>query len=158
MPAVSTTFILFGVMHGMMEMVKAKYSAKDDNGKWLFPHPYQPWKNVDPKYQDKADKAFRTFKMFENVKEWTFLALPLFWMFSIFGGGLPFMNDQIMDGITLLSGIGYMIGNHMYITGYTKTPADRLKGFKIRRKVVEFWLFGSVVSTVWGSFAKYYYA
>lgn len=154
-PSLTTSFIILGCMHAMSEMVKVKYSAVDEHGKPLLPHPYQPWTATDPKYKEKTDKAFRCFKMFENVKEWTFLALPNMWIFAIFGGGLPLVTDPIMDGIILASGIAYMVGNHWYITGYMEAPKNRLKGFQVRRRVVEFWLLGSVVSVLWGTVTKF---
>ena len=154
-PSGATVLMVFGTFDALKSMVTVRYAAKDDNGKFLFPHPYEPWKTVDPKYQEQADNAYRAFKMFENVKEWTLLSLPVMWVFSIYGGGMPYVTDPIMDGLIVASGGLYMLGNHWYIRGYLSAPEKRLTGFKIRRRVVEFWLFGSFFSVVWGGLARY---
>lgn len=89
-PAGATVLMTLGCFHAMSEMSKSRYAAHDDNGKPLLPHPYTPWKPVlGAKNQEKADDAYRAFKMFENVKEWTLLSLPLMWTFWLYAGSLP---------------------------------------------------------------------
>ena len=148
-PAGATIFMLFGCFSAMKEMVKTRYAAKDDNGKPLLPHPYSPWVPVDPKHQDKADTAYRAFKMFENVKEWTLMSLPLMWLFWLYGGTLPYVTEPMVDGAVVLSSLAYSVGTSWYIFGYIEDASKRLKGFKLRRKVCEFWLFGSAGSFLW---------
>lgn len=156
-PSAVTIFMVFGCAHAMSEMVKPRYAAKDDNGKPLLVHPYEPWNapTDNPKYKEMCDTAFRAFKMFENVKEWTFMALPPMWVFAIYGGDLPYVTDTIMDGMILSSGALYMVANYWYTKGYISAPENRLEGFKLRRKVTEFWLLGSVVSIVWGGLVRF---
>jgi hypothetical protein len=141
--------MLLGCFSAMMEMVKTRYAAKDDNGKPLLPHPYAPWVPVETKYQAKADKAYRGFKMFENVKEWTLMSLPLMWLFWLYGGTLPYITEPLMDGAVVASSLAYVVGTHWYIFGYIESPEKRLKGFNLRRRACEFWLFGSLASFVW---------
>ncbi len=155
-PSATTFVMVFGCVQAMMEMVKLRYAAKDDNGKPLLGHPYEPWNApADPKYKDAVDKAYRSFKMFENVKEWTFLSLPIMWIFAIYGGALPYMTQNIIDGIILSSGALYAISNVMYVYGYVEAPEKRLQGFKLRRKVVNLWLLGSVLSIFWGGLVRF---
>ena len=92
-PTCGTFILVLGCVDAMMQMVHVRYSAeaKDENGKSLLPHPYKPWE-VPVSKQDPTqpppeiyDKAYRAFKMYENVKEWTFLSLPLMWTFAVYG-------------------------------------------------------------------------
>lgn len=154
-PSGATVLMLFGTFDAMKKMIMVRYASVDDNGKPLFPHPYEPWQTVDPKYKEQAGKAYRAFKMFENVKEWTLMSLPLMWVFSIYGGGVPHVTDSIMDGLIMTSSGLYMLGNHWYVEGYISAPKNRLTGFKVRRRVVEFWLFGSFLSVVWGGLSRF---
>jgi hypothetical protein len=157
-PTTATVFMVFGTFHAMKEMAKTRYAANDENGKTLLPHPYEPW-NVrttdNPKHTEACDKAYRAFKMFENVKEWTFMSLPLVWVFAIYGGDLPYATDAMMDGTILVSTGLYMLANAQYIEGYISAPEKRFKGFKLRRKVVEFWLLGCLVSIGYGGLVRY---
>ena len=85
-PSVTSVLMIFGVAHAMKEYVTVKYAAKDDNGKPLLPHPYAPWKPLsskDPKHVEAAEKALRGYRMFENVKEWTFLSLPSTFLYYV---------------------------------------------------------------------------
>mmetsp|Transcript_4775 Transcript_4775/g.7456 ORF Transcript_4775/g.7456 Transcript_4775/m.7456 type:complete len:172 (-) Transcript_4775:279-794(-) len=148
-PAGGTILMLFGCFSAMSEMVKTRYAVKDEKGRPVLPHPYSPWVPVDPKYQLKADAAYRAFKMFENVKEWTVLSLPLKWLFWLYGGTLPYVTQPMVDGAVVLSSIVYLVGTNWYIFGYIQGPEKRLKGFKLRRRVCEFWLFGSAGSFLW---------
>jgi hypothetical protein len=148
-PAGGTIFMLFGCFNAMSEMVKTRYAVKDEKGKSLLPHPYSPWIPVEAKYQDKADAAYRAFKMFENVKEWTLMSLPLMWLFWLYGDSLPFVNESLIDGAVTLSSVAYMVGTNWYTFGYIEGPEKRMKGFRLRRRVCEFWLFGSAGSFLW---------
>lgn len=155
-PSMTSFLMVFGCVQALMEMIKPRYAAKDDNGKPLLPHPYEPWNTpTDPKYKETVDKVYRAFKMFENVKEWTFMSLPIMWIFAIYGGALPYMTDTLMDGIILSTGALYAISNVMYIHGYVEAPEKRLPGFQLRKKVVMCWLLGSFVSLVWGGLTRF---
>jgi hypothetical protein len=114
-----------------------------------LPHPYCPWEKVDPKYQVKADTAYRAYKMFENVKEWTLLSIPLMWTFWLYGGSLPYVTEPMVDTAVGITSLLYFVGTNWYIYGYIEKPEARLKGFKLRRRVCEFWLFGSAGSFLW---------
>ncbi|CAB9497001.1 expressed unknown protein [Seminavis robusta] len=154
-PSGATVVIIFGTLDAMMTMIKTKYSAKDDNGKMLFPHPFAPWTKVDPKYEDQADKALRAWRMFENVKEWTFMSLPLMWIFAGFAGSIPKVTDQMVDIAVVTSTIGYCYGNYLFSKGYIESPEKRLKGFNVRTNVVKFWLGGSAIAVVCTALQKY---
>lgn len=149
-PAGATVVMTLGCFHAMLEMIKTRYAAKDDNGKPLLPHPYTPWTPmVAAKNQEKADDAYRAFKMFENVKEWTLLSLPLMWTFWLYAGSLPFVSDAMADGAVAVSSLVYMVATYWYTVGYMESPEKRLNGFRVRRRVCEFWLFGCSVSFLW---------
>jgi len=141
-----------GIANAMSTMLAVRYKCKDDNAKLLLPNPYEPWNApTDPKYKEATDKAYRSFKMFENVKEWNFMSMPIMWVFAIFGGDLPYMTQGKMDGIILVSGVTYAVATHMFSSGYVQLPEKRLTGFYLRRRVCEFWLVGSLISLVWFS-------
>lgn len=154
-PAGGTFLMVVGCAQAMKEMVAVRYASKDDNDKPLLPHPYSPWDKVDPKYQDQADKAYRAFKMFENVKEWTFLSLPCMWLSSIYGGSLPYVNQNMVDAVTISSCALYALANHWFVQGYIESPENRIKGFSLRTKVVKFWLFGCGVGIFWSSLQRF---
>ena len=163
-PCVTTTLMIFGLLHSMQEYVKIKYKAIDDNGKSLLPHPYEPWikdTTLDKKYLPLVDKAYRAFRMFENVKEWTFLSIPIMFIFHIYGSNLPYISDEkrmfnIMDYVTIGSGMFYLYATNLFIKGYIESANLRLKGFKLRRRLCEFWLFGTIISLLWFVIEKYY--
>lgn len=154
-PAGGTVLILFSTVDALKRWVMTRYAAKDDDGKPLFPLPFAPWVPVDPKYEETAAKVLRAYRMFENVKEWTCLSLPLFWTFAIYGGSIPYVTDGMMDVATIGSALVFMIGNGMYASGYIESLNARVSAFAIRRRTFEFWLFGSVVSVVCGALKKY---
>lgn len=154
-PSTTTFMMVCGVAHAMSAMIKPRYKCKDENGKPLLPHPYEPWKVPDdPKSKEATDKAYRAFKMFENVKEWTFLTMPVMWVFAIYGGDLPYITENMMDGVILISGTVYAAATHMYASGYLEAPDKRITGFKLRRKVAEFWLFGAASALLWGGLMR----
>jgi len=127
-------------------MIKPRYAAKDDNGKSLLPHPYAPWTPVPPKNQAQADEAYRAYKMYENVKEWTFLSLPLLWTSALFGEALPFLTHNRVDALIAGTSLVWMYGNSKYISGYLKSPEDRIFGFRIRTRTTIVWLVVSSLS------------
>jgi hypothetical protein len=146
----------------MMEMIKVRYSdeAKDpETGKSLLPHPYKPWTEPsNDKQKAIFDKAYRSFKMFENVKEWTFMSLPLMWTFAVYGksvtSGMRSMfgvnaKDCYVDGLVVVSALLYSITNRQYSKGYVRSPEERVQPFYLRTNVVKFWLFGSGSSLVY---------
>lgn len=147
--------MLYGCFHAMMEMISVRYQVKDDDGKLIFAHPYEPWKPVDPKYKKDADKAYRAFKMFENVKEWTFMSVPFLWIFALYGGCLPYVDEDIVDVAVIVSSTIYAFGTNRFISGYIESPEKRLSGFKIRRRACEFWLFASVGSILFAAVQRF---
>lgn len=155
-PSTTTVMLVYGIVDALLTMTGERYKCKDDNGKPLLSIPYEPWNApTDPKYKGSTDKAYRAFKMFENVKEWNFMALPPMWVFAVYGGSLPFLTDGMMDGVVLVSGAVYAVATRMFMSGYMDSPEKRLSGFKLRRKVFEFWLFGSAVSLAWSGLGRY---
>ena len=83
------------------------------------------------------------------------MTIPAMWVFALYGGGLPYMNDNLMDAITFASGVINLIGVGMYTDGYIEAPKKRMRGFQIRKKVAEFWLYGAVASVSWAALVKY---
>jgi len=145
-PAGSTFLLVIGAATAIQEMVTVRYSAKDDEGKWLYTHPYRPWIEIDPKYKEQGDKAFRAFKMCENVKEWTLFSMPLVWIVGLFGSSLPYIEDSYVNYFLGLTSVVYTYANYRFIHGYMESPQKRLDGFYLRMKVWQVWMFGSAVS------------
>ena len=114
-PACGTFLLLGGCIVAMKDMMECRYSLKDDNGKILLRHPYKPWEPVDQKHEEMAERAFRAFKMNENVKEWTFMSVPLVWSIAIFGGDLPYVTPNMIDTFIISSCLSYALVNHRYI-------------------------------------------
>jgi len=126
-------------------MIKVRYAAKDDNAKPLLPHPYKPWETAgkEEKHKEIIEKAYRAFKMYENVKEWMFISLPLMWTFAVYGKGmtsLPYISENLVDGMILLSSLLYTFANRRYTKGYVDSTGKRVKPFYLRTNVVKFWL------------------
>lgn len=145
-----------GTFDAMMTMIKIRYSKVDDNGKSLLPHPYQPWdKPSDPKYQSDFDDAYRASKMFENVKEWTLMSLPIMWCYAIYGSAIPFMSDGKVEISILLSTFTWMYGTYHYTRGYVKSVDERIFGFKIRTYSAQFWMFGAGAGLVAGLLERF---
>ena len=139
-PSSATVLMTWGCFHAMKVMIKPRYETKDDDGKSLLPHPYAPWTAVPEKNKKQADEAYRAYKMYENVKEWTFLSLPLMWTTAVFAGCLPFMNQGRVDALIAGTSLIWMYGNSKYVTGYVKSPDDRIFGFRIRTRTTIVWL------------------
>lgn len=148
-PAAGTIFMVYGCVDALMRMVKIRYSVKDENGKMLLPHPYKPWV-VPAGKEEEAEGAYRSFKMYENVKEWTMFSMPLMWIFSVYGGAIPYTNRKpwILESVVGFSTAAWVLGNKWYIDGYIKSSEDRLVGFQTRTRVFRFWFYGSLVSLV----------
>eukprot|EP00526_Cylindrotheca_closterium_P023457 CAMPEP_0113631008 /NCGR_PEP_ID=MMETSP0017_2-20120614/16114_1 /TAXON_ID=2856 /ORGANISM="Cylindrotheca closterium" /LENGTH=168 /DNA_ID=CAMNT_0000541501 /DNA_START=52 /DNA_END=558 /DNA_ORIENTATION=- /assembly_acc=CAM_ASM_000147 len=144
-PAASSFFLVMGAATAIKEMVKVRY-FKDDEGKPLYTHPYRPWIEIDPKYKEQADKAWRAFKMCENVKEWTVFSMPLVWIIALFGSSLPYVEDSYVNYFLGVTSAVYSYANHQYIYGYMEAPEKRIDGFRLRMKVFQAWLSVSLVS------------
>merc|ERR1712183_997593 len=123
-------------------------------GKPLLPHPYKPW-DVPKSEKQKLlfDKNYRAFKMYENVKEWTFMSLPAMWIFAVYGKGMTEsfgLPDTLIDGTVVATSLIFVIANRFYAKGYIESADKRLPPFKVRKKVALFWLAGSAVSLFYG--------
>ena len=145
-PATSSFFLVVGVATAIKEQVKTRYAAKDDNGKPLYEHPYRPWIELDPKYKEQGDRAWRAFKMCENVKEWAVFSMPLVWIIAMFGSSLPYVEDSYVNTFLAATSCLYAYANHQFIFGYLESPEKRMKGFKLRMLVFKLWLLGSGLS------------
>lgn len=154
-PAGATVMMIFSCADAMKTMVMTKYSMKDDNGKLLFPHPFAPWTSVNKEHEEKADKVLRAYRMFENVKEWTFMSLPLMWIYATNAESVPYVTKSIVDITVLTSTLVYVIGNKMFVSGYIESAEKRIKGFSLRMKVFKFWLFGSAAVVACTALEKY---
>jgi hypothetical protein len=78
LPAALGTFaIVYSSITGMMAMSKIRY-AKEEK----FEHPYQPWKEDDP-------RGFRAFKAFGNMLEWTVFSVPCLWLYVLYTPAIP---------------------------------------------------------------------
>jgi hypothetical protein len=145
-PAGSSVFMIMGCLQAMQAQAVVRYTVKDENGKMLLPHPYAPWIPVPKEYQSKADDAYRAFKMYENVKEWALISIPLMWTSFVFCGGLPCMNQARAEALIAITTAVYMYGNNVFIKGYLESADARLQGFQLRKNVVISWILISIVS------------
>ena len=93
--------------------------------------------------------------MFENVKEWTFMSLPLMWVYATYAGSLPKVTDTMVDATVVGSALVYVVANRMFVKGYIESADKRLRGFRFRSRVVMFWLFGSAISVTCSALQKY---
>jgi hypothetical protein len=155
-PAAGTILMVLGCASSIFAMNKVRYGVKDDNGKPLLTHPYTPWQ-VHKGHEEECDNAYRCFKMYENVKEWAFFSMPLMWIFSVFGGSLPYANGKpwLVEGAVVLSAAAWMLGNKWYIDGYIKSAKDRMPGFQLRTKVFRFWLVGSAAGILCSALERF---
>ena len=68
-PSTTTVMMVYGIVNAMSCMIRDRYKCKDDNGKPLLPHPYEPWNSpTDPKYKEATDKAYRGFCHWEQLE------------------------------------------------------------------------------------------
>mmetsp|Transcript_58627 Transcript_58627/g.143367 ORF Transcript_58627/g.143367 Transcript_58627/m.143367 type:complete len:127 (+) Transcript_58627:338-718(+) len=81
--------------------------------------------------------------------------VPFMWIFKLYGGCLPFVDDDMVDVAVLVSSAVYAYATSQYISGYIESPSKRMFGFKVRRRVCEFWLFGSVGAIVWAAAQRF---
>ena len=82
-------------------------------------------------------------------------SVPFMWIFKLYGGCLPFVDDDMVDVAVLVSSAVYAYATSQYISGYIESPSKRMFGFKLRRRVCEFWLFGSVCAIVWAAAQRF---
>lgn len=154
-PACGTFLLLGGCIVAMKDMVECRYSLKDENGKILLRHPYKPWEPVDQKHEEMAERAFRAFKMNENVKEWTFMSVPLVWSIAIFGGDLPYVTPIMVDTFVIASCLSYALVNHRYIKGYVESPSRRIQAFYLRFTIWKIWLILAGLCLLWGILQRF---
>ena len=143
-PAGASVAMVMGSIVPMIRQAFMRGGLKDDNGKPIFSTPYKPWE-VPTKHENACDDLYRAHKAAENIKEWTFHVIPLMWVFSIFGGGIPYVSEGAVEGAVALSTATWLFGCYKYFKGYHKAAKDRQTGFLIRFVVVFFWLSGSAV-------------
>jgi hypothetical protein len=60
------------------------------------------------------------------------------WLFTIFGGSLPYVNQDIIDVVVVVSCLTYSVGNYWFAMGYISAPEKGEKGFRLRLSVVFF--------------------
>lgn len=176
-PTCGTFILVLGCVDAMMQMVHVRYSAeaKDEQGKSLLPHPYKPWEvpvskpdSTQPPPPEIYDKAYRAFKMYENVKEWTFLSLPLMWTFAVYGKNavqpcvafvaaspwIPMTTETMIDSTVVLTSVLYAVANRQYVTGYIASVDGRIPPFYRRTNIVKFWLTASALSLAYACFQR----
>eukprot|EP00980_Cylindrotheca_fusiformis_P021552 scaffold8397_cov90-Cylindrotheca_fusiformis.AAC.6 len=150
-PAASSFMLSMGSLYAIVVNIKHRHMAKDDDGKELLPHPYSPWEiPPDSKHKAMADKAWRAFKIAENIQENTVLSLPLVWIMGIFGTSTcpSHVTDKMVSTFLVSSTCIYTYANYKYIHGYVESPEKRLGGFFLRMKVFMAWTLLSGASIV----------
>eukprot|EP00980_Cylindrotheca_fusiformis_P027389 scaffold20306_cov49-Cylindrotheca_fusiformis.AAC.1 len=97
-----------------------------------------------------TDKAWRAFKISENVQESTSLSLPLVWILGIFGTSTApsYVTDKMVSTFLVSSTCIYTYANYKYIHGYLESAENRLDGFYLRMKVFMAWTLLSGASIV----------
>lgn len=130
--AAATVGMVAGTTFKLLGMIKPRYALKGDDGKPLLQHPYRPWQEVPEEHREGAEKAYRAFKAFENSKEWMLLTLPLVWVFSACGEAVPRLPQAGVQAITAGLSAGYILGDHLFFSGYCQSASKRMKGFRIR--------------------------
>lgn len=143
--AAGTASIIGSVVLAMLKMMKVRYAVKDDNGKKLLPHPYKPW-SEHKGHEAEVEEAYRAYRAYENSREWLVLSLPIFWLFSAYASSLPFVSENIADLLSFGTAIAWAVGNYLYVSGYTKSAAGRMTGFKIRTLMFRIWFYSSFPS------------
>ena len=91
--------------------------------------------------ESEVEEAYRSYRAYENSREWLVLSLPIFWLFSVYASSLPFVSDNISDIVSFGTAIAWAVGNYLYISGYTQSAAGRMTGFRIRTLVFRTWFY-----------------
>ena len=81
----------------------------------------------------------KAFRIHANTLEWMPLFLVSLWLFSFLAG------DMWAAGV----GAVWIIGRILYLTGYSKAPSLRGRGFGIQALATAILLFGSLGRTIW---------
>lgn len=81
----------------------------------------------------------KAFRIQANTLEWMPLFLVSLWLFSFLAG------DMWAAGV----GAVWIIGRILYLTGYSKAPSLRGRGFGIQALATGVLLFGSLGRTIW---------
>ena len=74
-------------------------------------------------------KAFRTFRAYENSKEWAAMSMPAMLVMSLYGGYVPYVSDRTNRWVVGLTATAWCAGNVLYCNGYAKSNEERMPGF-----------------------------
>ena len=148
LPAAAGTLLMtYSTIRSLLAQVKARYQVVDSNNKKVLQHPYKPWKPVPKENLAGAENAYAACRAYENSKEWLQLSMPLMWTMAVFGAALPYASQNLVDIATVATSLTWVIGNEMYIKGYSaENPGGRAPGFKIRTFAFRFWMYGSLLA------------
>jgi hypothetical protein len=119
-----------------------RYSIKDDSGEKLLTFPYDP-KQVIKGKEIEVGIAFRTYRAYENSKEWTAITLPFVFCMSLYGSSIPYVTERMNRGVVGITSLGWCVGNFMYCSGYKSSNEERMPGFKIRTLCARIFMYGS---------------
>jgi uncharacterized membrane protein YecN with MAPEG domain len=81
----------------------------------------------------------RAFRIQANTLEWLPLFLVSLWLFSFYWS----------DAVAAAVGVVWILGRLLYLTGYSKAPEARSRGFGIQALATGVLLFGAVGRIVW---------
>mmetsp|Transcript_5585 Transcript_5585/g.7074 ORF Transcript_5585/g.7074 Transcript_5585/m.7074 type:complete len:158 (-) Transcript_5585:372-845(-) len=134
-PSVGTIAIIGSILETFMKNPKIRKQCLPE-GK--FTYPYTPWEH-------KSEMLYRAHRAQENMKEWSFMGIPLLFMFSTFAKRLPVVGEY-EPIVTLVCGLAIAHYNRKYFEGYVESADGRIPPFKGRTNVLKFLLFGAVGS------------
>ena len=89
---------------------------------------------------------FRTFRAYENSKEWAAMSMPAMLVMSLYGGYVPYVSDRTNRWVVGLTATAWCAGNVLYCNGYAKSNEERMPGFKMRTLMFRVFLYGSMLS------------
>lgn len=81
----------------------------------------------------------KAFRIHANTLEWLPLFLVSLWLFSAYWGDVP----------AAIIGLVWIVGRILYLTGYSKAPELRGRGFGIQALATGVLLFGALGRIVW---------
>merc|ERR1712062_496856 len=134
-PAFGTIALIGSIVETYLKVPTIRKQTLPD-GK--FTYPYTPWEH-------KSEKLYRAHRAQENIKEWSFMTIPLLFLFSTFFKRVPIVGEY--EAI-VTSAVGALIAwyNRKYFDGYAESAEGRLPAFKKRTSLIKFLLGGTIVS------------
>jgi len=129
----------------LLQHTKYHDSITDEAGKKLLDFPYNPNQQIKGR-DEEVSKAFRTHRAYENSKEQCQITMPFMFVFSLYGGSIPYLSERTTRWVVGTTAAGWCIGNILYVTGYMKSNEGRTTGLRVRTLCARVFMYGSIVS------------